>query len=261
MNHPVSSPCRWRPVRGLALLPLLLGAGIAGAQTAPAAPATRPAEAAKADADSAAAMERARRLADNPMRLILEASRGRARGVVAVPVAEPAAVAVASAGAAAPSAGATVPPAVAPAVLAAPAPAPVVQQLRSELAAAPAPSADSATPSQITPTALPAASAVPALPTLPSSPPVPRLEVNLPPQLLRMVEPEIPQRVLDQAGGPRDVTVEFTIRADGSVADVALLPPASRLLLRFVSDALAQWRYAPLPEPRRMRVQLVFSGS
>jgi hypothetical protein len=123
------------------------------------------------------------------------------------------------------------------------------------------PAADTATPTPLSPTALPAAGAVPTLPTLPASQPPARLEVNLTPQLQRMVEPEIPQRVLDQAGGPREVAVEFTVRPDGSVGDVVLLPPASRLLLRFVADAVGQWRYAPLPEPRRMRVQLVFGGS
>jgi TonB family protein len=213
----------------------------------------------KADAESAAAMERARRIADNPMRLILEASRRGARGVVVTPVADAADGSSLRRTAAGGEAPAAVVPAVAPPP-AATAPSPPLQQLRSELAAAPSGAAPEPTAAQIVPASLPAAATAPVLSALPSLPAAQRLE-SAAPQLLRMVDPEIPERVVDQAGGRRDVVVEFTIRPDGTTADISLLPPSPRQFQRFVVDAVTQWRYAPLSEARRMRVQIVFNNS
>jgi outer membrane biosynthesis protein TonB len=71
-----------------------------------------------------------------------------------------------------------------------------------------------------------------------------------------MVEPEVPQRLLDQLSNP-EVHLEFTIEADGSVSGITLLSPAPRLL-PFLREAIEQWRYAPLPESRRHRVTLIF---
>jgi hypothetical protein len=253
---------------------LAMAAGVAASQTAarpepvkadPKADARAEAKGdAKADAESAAAMERARRLADNPMRLILEASRSRARGVVVAPAVEATDAGslrrTAVAGEVPATTAAPLPGAAAPAAAPAPvAPAPL-PQLRSELAVAPAGSAVATAPVQLSTTGLPAATVAPGLTSLGNVPAPARLEASVAPQLLRMVEPEIPQRVLDQVGGQREVTVEFVVRADGTTADINLLPPAPRALQRFVADALAQWRYAPLSEPRRMRVQLVFNG-
>lgn len=80
------------------------------------------------------------------------------------------------------------------------------------------------------------------------------------PVLLQMVEPIIPQQLRSRVGGLRDVLAELRLRPDGSVASVELVSSTPRLLHRYITDALAQWRFAPLPEERLHRVQLVFDG-
>ena len=53
---------------------------------------------------------------------------------------------------------------------------------------------------------------------------------------------------------------KISLRTDGTVAGVELVSTTPRLLQRYITDALAQWRFAPLPEERLHRVQLVFDG-
>jgi predicted P-loop ATPase/GTPase len=84
--------------------------------------------------------------------------------------------------------------------------------------------------------------------------------VQVKPQIVSMVEPVIPVRVQDDVGRIGEVSVDLTIRADGSVAAVTVLPPAPRQIQRFVVAALEQWRYEPLPAERVHRVQLVFNS-
>jgi protein TonB len=143
--------------------------------------------------------------------------------------------------------------------VAAPAPAPApLQQLRSDLAS----TSDSPSPAAVEPianTALPQTVAAPAVANFAPAT-LARLE-PLAPRLLKMVEPDVPIRVLDQIGSRREAVVEFVVKPDGSVSDINLLAPAPRVLQRFVVEALSQWRYAPLPEARTLRVQLVFSGT
>jgi len=72
-----------------------------------------------------------------------------------------------------------------------------------------------------------------------------------------MVEPEVSPRMLEQL--PRsEVVVQFTIRADGTVEAVQVLPPVPRQMVAPIVAAVEQWRFAPLPAPRQHRVQLVF---
>lgn len=79
------------------------------------------------------------------------------------------------------------------------------------------------------------------------------------PRLVTMVPPEFPPRILDQIGPLGEVTVELTLRRDGRVVGVNVLPPAPRPAIRYLVDALQQWRYDPLPTEQTLRVQLVFN--
>ncbi|MBI5717358.1 MAG: energy transducer TonB [Burkholderiales bacterium] len=79
------------------------------------------------------------------------------------------------------------------------------------------------------------------------------------PKLVHMVEPETTPRHLELLARP-EVTVELTIRPDGSVSDVRVLPPVPRTLVPAITAAVEQWRYAPLPAPRPHRVVLVFKS-
>ncbi len=241
---------------------LAASGGTAIAQTAPApAPANKDSKDnkdgkdAKADAE-AAAMERARRLAANPMRIILEASRVRRRGdaepapgpivpVVATAATAPAAVA-------APPVAEVAPRAVPAPVRETPPPAPAAAVISSELTQTKAPAAPA--PDLVaTPVARPVAPPAAALPTLATlSPELAR------PTLVSRVDPDPPQRLLADLEPNTVISAELTIRPDGSVSQVNLLSPNTRALGRYIVSALQQWRFAPLPGERQWRVDLLF---
>lgn len=244
-----------------AMAALLLSPGMA--QTA------KPKEDAAA-AEAAAAMERARRQAANPMRIILEAAKGKRRAGVddtpapasdtsVRPVVSRSAAAAADAAprtaAAAPVPAATTPPA--PALPApAPEPAPVETQitLTSDVvqskAAAPVPAIAPVGVAPVRGTAVP-----------PPPMALPALEVaQARPRLLSMVEPELPQRLLDDLGRNATVAVDMTIRPDGTVGDIDIVGAAPRGLQRVLAEALEQWRFAPLPTARQHRIELVFNA-
>ncbi|MCW5611506.1 MAG: TonB family protein [Rubrivivax sp.] len=257
-----------RPALTLGLLACLLPAW---SQTA------GPAAAAKAGArpdaaEAAAAMERAQRLANSPLRMILEASRVRRKGgPEAAPEAADAwccaAPRHAPRGARAGSrwrrtcrprggeAPAAVPvPVSRPEATPEPAPQPPLVTLEADAALAqPLPSATAALKADAAPQ--------PMLPLGLTPGPLPSPEMAallVQPKLLAMAPPDSQRRMLDQAGSIVEVAVELTIRADGSVAEVSVLTPAPRALQRSVVDALMQWRYEPLPAERKHRVELVF---
>ncbi len=79
-------------------------------------------------------------------------------------------------------------------------------------------------------------------------------------KLITRVDPELGQRQLDDLGRNAVVTVDLTIRADGSVAAIAMVPPTPRGIQRAVVAALEQWRFEPLPSERQHRVQLLFNS-
>lgn len=246
--------------------------------------------------EAAAAMERAKRQAAGPMRIILEASKARRKpGETDVPaVVTPNAAAVVPEAAslrtvssrsptlAAVASPTTNPPAAAvlPAVAAAlllPAAAPAT------LSAAPVSlvSANSApTPNVSTRVTLeagalgakPAATAVSGLETSSVVGPidvplaiapkvvVPQMQAGDRVRLLSMVEPEVPQRVLDEMGRNATIQVDLVLRTDGSVASVNLVTPAPRGLLRMLTPSLEQWKFAPLTVQRSHRVELLFNA-
>jgi len=214
-------------------------AATSGAQTAavpqPAASAPSTPDAKPADAQTRAAMERAQRMADNPMRAILEAAKIRRRpGEGEGDAAAARDDAAAARNAAAAAAAAAVPDPVLSAAQLAPATTLAVAPLK---AAAPFAGLNAA------------AQPLPAMMALP--PPAA-------PKLMSMVEPAIPSRVLDQSPRVGEVSADLNLRADGSVAEVVLLTQVPRAWRRYLIEALQQWRYEPLAAARTHRVQLVF---
>jgi hypothetical protein len=194
-------------------------------------------------AEAAAAMERAQRLAANPMRIILQASKikrkGGGEGEPAEAAAEPATrtdAAIAS--------------------RAVPAPRGLVASTAIVLTAGPLLAAPTSAPVAALQDEGPAAAMTPMPAAL-----APLAEVTplITPKLAQMVEPVIPARLREQVGTGYEVLADLTIQADGSVSEVALLPPTPRLLQRQVQAALQQWRFEPLPATRVHRVQLVYS--
>lgn len=251
--------------------------------------------AAKADAaaEAAAAMERAKRQAAGPMRVILEASKSRRKvGEAEVPAAaetssvrtvatrsaspaaaqaEPAArtaapgvqtqaLATAAAPPAvampSPSAASVQTPLQAPVPAAVQAPAPFVAQLKlssqslqDKAATAPVAGLEnfgSAMPGSEV------AVATPVMPALNAGP--------VKPKLVLRVDPDVPQRLLDELGRGAVVPVDLTIRADGTVAAVSVQGVMPRGMQRSLAVALEQWRFDPLPAQRVHRVELVFNA-
>ena len=254
-----------------AAVSVLLAAASAGAQTA------KPETAAEAaSAAASAAMERAKRQAAGPMRVILEASKSRRKIAESdTPTPQPAegnSVRTVSSRTAAPTALPTAPETVARfAGAAQPAPAPVTAPV-SAVAAVSAP------PGVLTQMTLRSAAlqgkgvttpapefegvsgALAAAP-LPISPlTLPNLSVGpARVKLLTQVDPQVAQRYLDDMGRNAVVTVDLAIRIDGSVSAVTLVPPSPRGIQRAVVAALELWRFEPLPSERVHRVQLVFN--
>lgn len=296
-------------IRLWVLLPLAVTWALGSqAQTAtPAKADSQPETKADPKAEAAAAMERAKRQAAGPMRVILEASKGKRRAGEAEPAAAPAASETS----------------VQRPVAARPAPAPEVvsraatppSSVPTTLVASPLPAVEATAPTPTpaptsTPTPTPATVPVPA-PTVsaapataagtapsevksqntlnsdvlqsPSPAPVPALDraalatpsqaaplapVALPkvqegtvkPKLVVRVDPELPQRLLDDLGRNAVVTLDISIRANGSVASVGfpgILPVRAQ---RVIAAAVQQWRFEPLPSDRAHRVELVFNA-
>ena len=205
----------------------------------------KPAEAKPDSAEAAAAMERARRQAANPLRVILEASKVRRRSGSDEPVPVAASVAAQTALPAAAAATPAPPPAAPPVVTS-------TAALESKLQA----------PTEAV-AALPGAERVSDLLAQPAAP-APVLAQSLgpavvQPKLREMVDPVIPPRVLDEIGRLVEVQADLTLRPDGTVAAVTLLPPVPRQLVRYLTAALERWRFEPLPATQVHRVQLVFN--
>ena len=247
------------------------------------------------DVTSAAAMARAQRAASNPMRVILEASKIKrrvtegeaaelaasadaqrkpaARVLVAAQVPSNssgrpvAAVAVAAVPVVAVPVAATAPtslpvaatgpnPSPAPAVMQTvsmqPQPQPQPQPITAEplvLLESPAPAPLSTAVLSLVSPAAGLNDVALAVAVMPASKP----------RMLNMVSPDIPARVLQQAGRIGEVLVDLALRRDGSVASVTVLPPASRLIQRYVVQALEKWVYEPMAQETVHRVQLVFN--
>lgn len=248
---------------GLALTPTVWAQSASA--PAPAASAPKP-----ANAEAAAAMERAQRLAANPMRVIMQAGKFRRRAVepeVLPDAADPGSLRRVAVRAAVDTPAPVPAPVVAVAAAAAAGP-------RTEAAAPPAPAGVGITTSlvlQSNQLAAPAQAEVAPLQSAPMAPvasAMPKMVVpqallsalSVQPKLVTMVEPDIPSRVMLTGQPVNEVAAELNLRADGTVAEVTLLPPVPRAWQPYIVEALRQWRYEPLPGARTHRVQLVFNG-
>ena len=198
------------------------------------------------------AANRAAREADNPMRVILEASKLKVRikpdgddtpppekRVVRAPAPRPAATAKTTA----PAAQATAATAVASQSASALTPVnPPAQMVAKAAESVPLPTA-LASPSPIVPAPKPLA-----------LPPVPL-------KLAQLVEPEVPPSVMRRMHNDVTVVIGLTVNADGSVSDVVIKSNPMKALDTAIIDAVRQWRYNPIGEPRTHAVQLVLHSN
>lgn len=202
-----------------------------------------------------AAASRVARDANNPMRVILEASKLKVRikpdvddapppekRVVRTPVSRPAAAVVAKAAApavAVPAASQVAAAAAAPVAASA---NPHAQMMAKAAESVPMPSALAA-PAPIVPVPKPLA-----------LPPVPL-------KLAQLVEPEVPPAVMRRMRSDVNVVIGLTVNADGSVSDVVIKSNPMKALDTAIIDAVRQWRYNPIGESRTHAVQLVLHSN
>lgn len=82
---------------------------------------------------------------------------------------------------------------------------------------------------------------------------------EVPLQLQRYVAPVLPPSVqATLVGGSRKVTVRFTVEANGSVSRAEAAADTPRRLARPATDAVLQWQFAPLAQPRTVDVDIAF---
>lgn len=189
--------------------------------------------------------ERTQRAADNPLRMIIEAAKIKprkpgekavARPIPAAPVA-PAVVARpllprADAGPSAPEEAASAVPLV------------VVESPAREQ------------PESTVVTVEASAGALPAPPIEPEPGP-PAVPAPAPLRLLEVVEPVTPRALAGQLRGELRAQVAFTVTPDGSVREPRVESISHPLMTAAVLQAVRQWRYQAIPEPRAHEVELV----
>ncbi len=210
-------------------------------------------QAAKAEDTAAeAAMERAKRAAAGPLKAIQQAAKINRRRAGPEPVPVPAGAVVAASTVDLPSAANGASAALAPER----AEVPAAEQVLEADVRLPA-VAEVAEVSPIATEARTPAAAAALPPTAALTEPV----LDTRPQVLDMVEPNIPPALLAQGPQLAEVDAELSLLADGSVAGVTLLPPVPRAWQRYITAALERWRFAPMSGPRLHRVRLVFGAT
>ncbi len=77
-------------------------------------------------------------------------------------------------------------------------------------------------------------------------------------QLITQVDPVYP-RGLQGAPESGKVTVALTVQPDGSVSEATVVTASHRRFGKPASDAVAQWRFAPIKVARTVRVEIGFN--
>lgn len=197
------------------------------------------------------AAERAQRAADNPLRMIIEAAKIKPRNRSAEAgraVGKAAAAAPAASGAAAKAAlrvaAEPAPPAApeAPAAEAESVPLAVVEPAVREHPESTVVTIDVAAAAPLPPPAEPEATAAAAPEAL---------------RLLTVVEPVTPPALIGQLRGEVRAQVAFTVAPDGAVRGVRVQSITNPLMSSSVLQAVRQWRYQPIAEPREHEVEIV----
>lgn len=204
--------------------------------------------------------ERAQRDAENPLRVIIEASKlprkpavdtpavvvpspGTGRKLQAVPVARPEAGKGGSASA----------PALAKPVAGSASAAQVKNRLDA------ASDVDATVDARQAPSEGGIKTAVSPLAAYPTEEkPVPEKAAGPGIRLLHMVEPEVPEHLWQRLGKNAELKVRLWIEVDGQVSDVRLESPAAEGIEPLVKSALMRWRFSELARATQAAITLVF---
>lgn len=88
-------------------------------------------------------------------------------------------------------------------------------------------------------------------------PPKPEPQAEVPLQLLNKVEPEIPRQLVSTLRNGR-VLVRFTVQPDGRVSKAEPIETSNKRLSQAAVSAVQQWRFAAIPTPREVTVEVGF---
>ena len=78
-------------------------------------------------------------------------------------------------------------------------------------------------------------------------------------QLQNFVAPVLPPSLQATLGsGSRKVMVRFTVEANGTVSQAEAAPGVPRRFVRPATEAVLQWRFAPLAQARTVDVEIDF---
>jgi periplasmic protein TonB len=219
---------------------------------------------ASADQDANAPSERAKRMSENPYKwiMIMDDKPRPKKDEPREPRRAPAAPA-ATAPASAPAPAATAAPA---AAAAPPTPrsfeprVPANQAAAQPAAPAPMPTAPAVVNPPVPTVVAPAAAPSPALAA--ASPALRDAEAEDEPlRALKQVQPEMTRQIATSGVTQGRVRAKFTVALDGSVTNPEIVNSTNRVLNSSVLTALAQWKYAPIKEPRDAQVEFAFDFS
>jgi TonB family protein len=217
---------------------------------------------ASADQDANAPSERAKRMSENPYKWIMimddkprpkkdeprEPRRAPAAPAATAPAPAPAATAAPAAAAAPPT-----PRSFEPRV-------PANQAAAQPAAPAPIPTAPAVVNPPVPTVVAPAAAPSPALAA--ASPALRDAEAEDEPlRALKQVQPEMTRQIATSGVTQGRVRAKFTVALDGSVTNPEIVNSTNRVLNSSVLTALAQWKYAPIKEPRDAQVEFAFDFS
>jgi TonB family protein len=217
---------------------------------------------ASADQDANAPSERAKRMSENPYKWIMimddkprpkkdeprEPRRAPAAPAATAPAPAPAATAAPAAAAAPPT-----PRSFEPRV-------PANQAAAQPAAPAPIHTAPAVVNPPVPTVVAPAAAPSPALAA--ASPALRDAEAEDEPlRALKQVQPEMTRQIATSGVTQGRVRAKFTVALDGSVTNPEIVNSTNRVLNSSVLTALAQWKYAPIKEPRDAQVEFAFDFS
>jgi TonB family protein len=216
---------------------------------------------ANADQDANAPSERAKRMSENPYKwiMIMDDKPRPKKDEPREPRRAPAAPAVAPAA----TAPASAPAAAAPAAAAAqPTPRSFEPRVPANQAAAQpaAPASIPTAPAVVNPPVPTVVAPAPALAA--ASPALRDAEAEDEPlRALKQVQPEMTRQIASSGVTQGRVRAKFTVTPDGSVINPEIVNSTNRVLNGSVLAALAQWKYAPIKEPRDAQVEFAFDFS
>jgi TonB family protein len=88
--------------------------------------------------------------------------------------------------------------------------------------------------------------------------PAPSRAARSPLVLADYVEPVVPERVRNRLRGAPEVVLDLLVRADGSVGEATVRSSTDKALEPLALAAVRQWRYKPIAQDQPHAVQLVF---